>query len=342
MKKKPASNIPPWMLTYADLMTLLLCFFVLLLSFAEIDADKFRRIAGELSQAFGVQRDIEAMQIPKGTSAALDKFSPAVPDRTLLDEIRQKTMEEDPQLEAMRDRLETRRKAQTRDVAKQLRELLEESGNNDVTHVEVDGFRVVIRIEEKGTFMSGSDRVTGTFETLLEDMSGIFVGLPGTVSIDGHTDNLPIHTPRFSSNWDLSALRAASVANILQRNRELQPERLLVQGFADTNPRASNDTAEGREKNRRVEITIDLSEATEERGSRNMETLREAPAAAESAADTPFGKPLDRVLLSPPEPASGQEPPAEGSEDGSEGVGEDSGEDGSEDRREDSGKTPPP
>jgi len=94
------------MVTYADLMSLLLCFFVLLLSFAEIDVDKFRRIAGELSKAFGVQRDIEAMQIPKGTSAALDRFSPAVPDRTLLDEIRQRTMEEQSQLESMRQILE--------------------------------------------------------------------------------------------------------------------------------------------------------------------------------------------------------------------------------------------
>lgn len=274
MSNKPSAVIPQWMITYADLMSLLLCFFVLLLSFAEVDAEKFRRIAGELSNAFGVQRDIEAMQIPKGTSAALDKFSPAVPDHTLLDEIRQRSMEERPQLEAMRQMLEARRRQQTTDVASEVKKLLEVSGNKDITQVEVDGFRVVIRIEEKGTFMSGSDGVTGSFETLLEDMSDIFAGLPGTISIDGHTDNVPIHTSRFHSNWDLSALRAASVANILQQNEGLEPERLIVQGFAATNPRAANDTVAGRAKNRRVEITIDLSEATEERGSRNLEALR--------------------------------------------------------------------
>lgn len=279
MSKKPSMDIPQWMITYADLMSLLLCFFVLLLSFSEIDAEKFRRIAGELSQAFGVQRDIEAMQIPKGTSAALDKFSPAVPDRTLLDEIRQRTMEERPQLEAMRQMLETHHREQTQELAQQIKSLLEASGNSDVTQVEVDGFRVVIRIEERGTFMSGSDRVTGSFATLLEDMAEVFARLPGNIAIGGHTDNVPINTERFHSNWDLSALRAASVANILQKNRALSRQRLVVQGFASTRPRASNDTAAGRAKNRRVEITIDLTEATEERGTQGINTLGETSSA---------------------------------------------------------------
>lgn len=273
---KKKSNIPQWMVTYADLMSLLLCFFVLLLSFAEIDADKFRRIAGELSKAFGVQRDIEAMQIPKGTSAALDKFSPAVPDRTLLDEIRQRTMEEQSQLESMRQIIEQQRRQQTRELAEEIRALLDETGNSEVTQVEVDGFRVVIRIEERGSFMSGSANVTESFAILLSDMAEIFAGLPGTVAIEGHTDDVPIRTARFESNWDLSAMRAASVANVLLVNDELSPERILVQGFADTEPRASNDTPEGRAQNRRVEINIDLSEAIEERGQRELDALRQA------------------------------------------------------------------
>lgn len=270
---KKKSNIPQWMVTYADLMTLLLCFFVLLLSFAEVDADKFRRIAGELSKAFGVQRDIEAMQIPKGTSAALDQFSPAVPDRTLLDEIRQRTMEQQPHLESMRQILEAQRRQKTLEVAEEIRTLLEDTGNSEVTSVEVDGFRVVIRIQERGSFMSGSDNVTSSFADLLVDMSDIFAGLPGTVAIEGHTDNVPIRTARFESNWDLSAMRSASVANILLLNDELAADRLVVQGFADTEPRASNDTEEGRAQNRRVEINIDLSEATEERGERHIDEL---------------------------------------------------------------------
>lgn len=278
------TNIPAWMVTYADLMSLLLCFFVLLLSFAEIDADKFRRIAGELSKAFGVQRDIEAMQIPKGTSAALDKFSPAVPDRTLINEIRQRTMKEQSQLESMRQILEQQRRQQTRELAEEVRALLDETGNSEVTQVEVDGFRVVVRIEERGSFMSGSATVTSSFATLLVDMADIFAGLPGTVAIEGHTDNVPIQTSRFESNWDLSAMRAASVANVLLTDEALEAERILVQGFADTEPRASNDTPEGRAENRRVEINIDLSEAIEERGQRQLDALREVEGQTSSEA----------------------------------------------------------
>lgn len=78
-EEKP--GIPAWVVTFADLMSLLMCFFVLLLSFSEIDAQKFKQIAGELSQAFGVQREVPALEIPQGTSPIFDKFSPAPPSR---------------------------------------------------------------------------------------------------------------------------------------------------------------------------------------------------------------------------------------------------------------------
>ncbi|WP_346797304.1 flagellar motor protein MotB [Halomonas sp. Bachu 37] len=293
------SNIPAWMVTYADLMTLLLCFFVLLLSFAEIDADKFRRIAGELSKAFGVQRDIEAMQIPKGTSAVFDQFSPAAPDRTLLDEIRQRTMEENPELETLRNLINSRLQRQVEEVAARVETLLQDSIEEGVTHVEVEHLRVVIRIEEKGTFLSGSANVTQAFAALLVEMAEVLEDLPGTVAIDGHTDNVPIRTARFQSNWDLSAMRAASVANVLLLNPELASERLVVQGFADTQPRADNATAEGRAQNRRVEITIDLSEATEERGVTSLQRL--APPVAEPPAKSEAVSPtyLERLLPAP-------------------------------------------
>ena len=79
-EEKP--GIPAWVVTFADLMSLLMCFFVLLLSFSEIDAQKFKQIAGELSKAFGVQREVPALEIPQGTSPIFDKFSPAPPEPT--------------------------------------------------------------------------------------------------------------------------------------------------------------------------------------------------------------------------------------------------------------------
>ena len=271
---KKKSNIPAWMVTYADLMTLLLCFFVLLLSFAEIDAEKFRRVADELSKAFGVQRDIEAMQIPMGTSAVLQNFSPATPDRTFVDEVRQRTTPQQPQLETMRSMIDAQRQQRALQVASSLEELLRSSSLNGVAEIEVDQFRVVIRIAEKGTFGSGNANVTPAFADLLNDLATLLASVDGTVSIHGHTDNVPINTARFRSNWDLSAMRAASVTNILVATQALSPERLLIQGFADTKPLASNLTSEGREKNRRVEIVVDLSDPFEERGERSIQSLQ--------------------------------------------------------------------
>ncbi|AVI62709.1 flagellar motor protein MotB [Halomonas sp. GFAJ-1] len=272
MAKK--TNIPAWMVTYADLMTLLLCFFVLLLSFAEIDAEKFRRVADELSKAFGVQRDVEAMQIPMGTSAVLQNFSPATPDRTFVDEVRQRTTLQQPQLETMRSLLESQRQQRTLQVASALEELLKKSSLEGVTEIEVDQFRVVIRVAEQGTFGSGNADVTPDFVNLLVELASVLATVDGTVSVHGHTDNVPIRTSRFRSNWDLSAMRAASVANVLVATEELLPEQLVIQGFADTRPLASNLTPEGRGVNRRVEMVIDLSDPFEERGERSVRALQ--------------------------------------------------------------------
>ncbi|UYO75124.1 OmpA family protein [Halomonas qinghailakensis] len=267
------TNIPAWMVTYADLMSLLLCFFVLLLSFAEIDAEKFRRVAEELSKAFGVQREVEATQIPMGTSAVFQQFSPAVPDRTLLDEVRQRTTQQQPQLESMRSMLEAQRQQRTLQLAASLEELLKTSSLEGVTDIEVDRFRVVVRIAEQGTFGSGNAEVTPAFAELLEELATVLAAVTGTISIEGHTDNVPISTSRFRSNWDLAALRASSVANILVSTETLSAERLMIQGFADTKPLASNLTPEGRAVNRRVELKIDINDPIEEREERSIRSM---------------------------------------------------------------------
>jgi chemotaxis protein MotB len=104
-EEKP--GIPGWVVTFADLMSLLMCFFVLLLSFSEIDAQKFKQIAGELSKAFGVQREVPALEIPQGTSPIFDKFSPAPPEPTLLEQVKQTTTTEDPEIETLKNPEET-------------------------------------------------------------------------------------------------------------------------------------------------------------------------------------------------------------------------------------------
>ncbi|MEH6566128.1 MAG: flagellar motor protein MotB [Halopseudomonas sp.] len=265
-------GIPAWVMTFADLMSLLMCFFVLLLSFSEIDAQKFKQIAGELSKAFGVQREVPTLDIPMGTSPIFDNFSPGKPEPTPVDTVRQQTSEEAPQLETLREALESELQQQVTETTEQqidtsvdaLRDVLESELQEGRIQLEHDRKRIVIRVEEKGSFPSGSADMTADFEDMLDKVADVIARLPGEITIEGHTDNIPIHTSRFQSNWDLSAARASSVANALLIGDAVQAERLKVQGYAETRPRASNEWPDTRALNRRVEIIIDLSGSIEE------------------------------------------------------------------------------
>ena len=260
-------GIPAWVVTFADLMSLLMCFFVLLLSFSELDAAKFKQIAGELSKAFGVQREVPVVDIPMGTSPIFDKFSPGPPEPTPIENVRQQTSEQQPQLETLRADRESDIAEQVEQITREqievslqaLAEVLQDELTEGRLQLEHDRKRVIIRVEEKGSFPSGSADMTGDFEDVLERISGVLTELPGEITIEGHTDNVPISTPRFRSNWDLSAARSSSVANALLDSEEVGPERIRVQGYADTRPRASNDWPDTRALNRRVEIILDLT-----------------------------------------------------------------------------------
>ena len=263
-------SMPAWVMTFADLMSLLMCFFVLLLSFAEIDAIKFRQIAQSLEQAFGVQREVPAVEPPMGTSIIFDQFSPGIPRPTPLEEVRQDTSQEDPNLRTFTADLETLRaieqqvEQQVEQTVEQVRQELETELEQGMMQLETGPQRIVIRIEERGSFGSGSADLNPRFKEMINKVGDALARIPGEISVEGHTDNIPIRTARFFSNWDLSAARAAAVANALIENELLPAERLRIQGHADTRPLVNNDTTEDRAKNRRVEIVIDLAEPIDE------------------------------------------------------------------------------
>src|SRR5690606_30489783 len=130
------------------------------------------------------------------------------------------------------------------------------------------------RIEEKGSFASGSAQLTWEFEGLLLDMAEVLADMPGDLAIEGHTDNVPIRTERFYSNWDLSAARAAAVANVLLAREQVTPDRIRVTVLADTKPRVANTSPEHRAKNRLVAIVIDHLELMSDLKLRLRELIR--------------------------------------------------------------------
>ncbi|MBE0490481.1 MAG: OmpA family protein, partial [Halomonas sp.] len=224
---------------------------------------RFKQLAGQMVQAFGVQRQVPADMIPMGTSAVFDRFSPAEPQPTLREEVRQSTTIERARLDTFREQLQTRMDRRIEALKFEVEEALRLAIDEGGVRVERDGSNVLVRIDEQGTFPSGSAEVTQAFAELLLVMAATLSGMPGGIVIEGHTDDIPIYDSRFRSNWDLSAMRSATVANLLLEDPELDPNRLTVMGHADTRPLVPNDSEVDRARNRRVEITLQLGDAVE-------------------------------------------------------------------------------
>lgn len=254
-EKKENAGVPAWVMTFADLMTLLMCFFVLLLSFSEMDAAKFNELSGSMKDAFGVQTEVEVRTIPKGTSVVAREFSPGKPEPTAINTVRQFTINSDKN---SLDALERRKKdlEDTQEHARRIREALKAEIEKGDVAVQTEGAKVIIHVLENASFDSGMADVKARFLPVLNKIASLIDDNSGTVTVSGHTDNIPISNSRFRSNWELSTSRAVSVAHQILRQAKVDPSRFIVSGHADTRPRAENDSNENRAKNRRVDISI--------------------------------------------------------------------------------------
>lgn len=298
-EEESSPGSPAWMATFADLMSLLMCFFVLLLSFSEMDAQKYKLVAGSMKNAFGVQIEVLANQNPSGSAELTENMQQEglVTDLTkrekaeLLENLlletdlteREKaelleklelepgsTEQEEAELFEQRA-LETdstgRGEAEllediemlaleTAEDIESLEEKLKDEIQGGFIELDSDFRSITIRIKEKGSFDSGSASLQEEFIPVMVKLQEVLVNIDGKITVEGHTDNIDISTPRFASNWDLSSARALSVGHELLRGDLLNSERFVISGYADTVPFGSNDTVEGRASNRRVEINI--------------------------------------------------------------------------------------
>ncbi|HCE5020234.1 TPA: flagellar motor protein MotB [Vibrio parahaemolyticus] len=290
----PPPGLPLWMGTFADLMSLLMCFFVLLLSFSEMDVLKFKQIAGSMKFAFGVQNQLEVKDIPKGTSIIAQEFRPGRPEPTPIDVIMQQTMDITQQTLEFHEGESDRAGGTKRDEGKltggqspetstqsnqsaesdmqqqqseemsqemetlmeSIKKALEREIEQGAIEVENLGQQIVIRMREKGAFPEGSAFLQPKFGPLVRQIAELVKDVPGIVRISGHTDNQRLDSELYRSNWDLSSQRAVSVAQEMEKVRGFSHQRLRVRGMADTEPLVPNDSDENRALNRRVEISI--------------------------------------------------------------------------------------
>lgn len=248
-RKKIVSSkkgLDDWVMTYGDLMSLLLTFFVLIVSFSSVQESKFEQAASSLHAAFGVLATAESV---------IDFNDPLVPPDN------PEMAEFDPDADVVYE---------VREVEK----MILEAGLAEQVDVEIRDDGVLFRLNAPFLFESGGAQLAEAPKDLLSEMSSFFTKYPYEIEIGGHTDDIPIGSAKFPSNWELSAARAVTVARYFQ-SVGIPPERIAATGYGEFHPSADNASAEGREKNRRVEIFLHLKQ--EDLGRKQALPFSESP-----------------------------------------------------------------
>ncbi|MEF8816038.1 MAG: OmpA family protein [Salinibacter sp.] len=214
---------PFWMTTYGDIMTLLVTFFVLLISMSEIRMKKFKDAISNFQRQPGMFAGSKSVVPSDYSSASTETRQRSQKYEQFLDEIEARGL-----------------------------------GDKIQANLTEDGIHVVIA--DSLMFRTGQARLIEPSRTVLRELANLLNEDVGSVVVEGHTDNRPIDTERFPSNWELSTARAASSVRFLQESApDYDPSRLRATGYGSTRPRASNETREGRAQNRRVEIMFNWS-----------------------------------------------------------------------------------
>ena len=285
---KCPEGIPMWVMTFADLMSLLLAFFVLLFSFSEMDAQKYKQVAGSMKEAFGVQREVKVKDPPKGVNIIAREFSPGRTEPTPLNQVKQSTMDDYHQFPILGQRVVDPAEEEDEEIKEESEKIklaLAEEIEEGLIEVQTEGRKIIIRIREKGSFPSGSAELIRPFRKVIEKMVKALKATRGKIVVAGHTDNLPIHTSHFRSNWELSSSRAVTVIHELSKDGSIDKHRFQIAAFGDTHPLTSNDTPEGRAQNRRVEVTLVYG--------RDIEKKKEESPAAEPAQQAAHLEPIE-------------------------------------------------
>jgi len=249
-KPRQRNQTPAWIVTFADLATLLLTFFILLLSFAEMDIEKYKAMANSMSMAFG-SANVLGDDIGGSPITLVESDTVSLPEPT-------ESQAREPEFidERAPDSATTVISGGVLDLASWMIGELENEVASGALSVNYDKNKVVIRFSEEATFRSGQASIKPEMIPIIERVVGVLAGCTGDVLVSGYTDDRPISSSRYRSNWDLSAARAVSVVHELVMSRQVPAERVVAAGRAETNALAPNDTPENRALNRRVEIAI--------------------------------------------------------------------------------------
>ena len=222
-EESDSGGAPRWMTTFSDLMSLLLTFFILIVSFSSIELIKFQKAMGSLQGALGI--------LPQQQSVIFQK-EPIIPQ------------------------LAEHQRRRVQKVAGEFRKMIKKKGLDQQVKLETTDRGVVIRINSPILFDLGKARLKPQAFPILDKIVDLTKDWPNSIQIEGHTDDLPIHTAQFPSNWDLSTARAMSVLRYFLHTGLISPQRLSAAGYGEYHPLVPNSSPANRAKNRRVEIYV--------------------------------------------------------------------------------------
>ncbi len=268
-KQEEHVNIERWLVSYADFITLLFAFFVVMYSISSVNEGKYRVLSDTLSSVFQTRPTSSSPiefdnALKEQSSIAEDPFYIEIP---LPDNDKKMTPPENPELETL-----------SKDISKAVQPLID----NDLIKIKKTDFWLEIDIKSSILFGSGDARLSEDAEDILASIALLIKDYPNDVQVEGFTDNVPIKTRLFPSNWELSSSRAASVVHLFEEEG-VDPKRMQAIGYGEHRPSADNATEEGRNTNRRVNLVI-LGQGDQRQlmQQRNQSLIQPPPTSAEA------------------------------------------------------------
>ena len=290
-KEDPPKGSPAWMNTFADLMNLLLCFFVMLFSMSSVNEEKFEKVIASFQSTFSILpgggASIGEGELISSGISQLENFD-SYYNQQLSSQSDGQTEEEKDITEAY----ELQELEESEDMAQQLENALSQYGIQDDVEVDFNAEYVTLNMNGALLFDSASAELRDEAYPLVNKLGKILVTYDNNIiEVEGHTDNVPIHSSKYEDNNVLSMYRALAVANYLRDTTTLDPAYIKSSGRGEYVPIADNATPEGRARNRRVEIKIYNSYNSNVSGTSTDDTGTETPADAalstETVTDTP-------------------------------------------------------
>jgi len=242
-------NHDRWLVSYADFITLLFAFFVVMYAVSAVNQNKYKQLANSLGSAFGSSRLVQEGQLEGGSQGKAGETPKQVEPRSGDSFIKPFAA-----VQLRNEKWRREREAMTAmalDVSRALSPLIEQGS----VRVLQNNRGIRIDIESSVLFAPGSADLEASALPPLLEVAGMLAGKPNAIQVEGHTDNIPIRNYLFYSNWELSAVRASSVVRLLEQNG-IAEQRLSAVGYGSAQPLENNDTAEGRARNRRVSIMV--------------------------------------------------------------------------------------